>query len=397
MPKTALALVSVLFVALLCLLIRPGNRSGRDFVVPHQQNQKLQPKFRRKLVVDEITHGPLLNEEIISSNVKIQQELTPEEITEKQIKQYLGGLYPKVDRNFMPLYLRDTLQPRKVDPKWGEIVDGDLPFFWHIPKASGSTMKNIMNFCFNLKRAEKVYGEASTAEIRPNVINMDVSSPEGLKHAYDKNLLSSNIIDVLVSNYFTSGSALFTPEHQGRAFTIMRHPIDLAESLFHYRKKASWETSYRPDWNKITFSQYVASDEYIGNWMVHQLTGTMPWVELTEEHLTQAKSVLQAKVFVGIASQMDETLRQLKRYFHWIEEQPFCVFNYLHSTPTNSNSHPKTQRGSAQWLEVAEKEKWDLSLYYYALELFAQQRERFPPEDRASEALVSVMDPHRRS
>ena len=30
----------------------------------------------------------------------------------------------------------------------------------HIPKASGSTMKNIMNFCFNLKRAEKVYGEA---------------------------------------------------------------------------------------------------------------------------------------------------------------------------------------------------------------------------------------------
>ncbi|KAL7517567.1 hypothetical protein ACHAWX_002486 [Stephanocyclus meneghinianus] len=395
MPKTALALV-ILSFALLCLLIRPGNRSRRDFVVTHPQNQQLPPKFKRKLVEDEITYGPLLNEEIITYSDKTQEELTPEEIIEKQIKQYLGGLYPKVDRNFMPIYLRDTLQPRKVDPKWGEIVDGDLPFFWHIPKASGSTMKNIMNFCFNLKRAEKVYGEASTAEIRPNIINMDVSSPEGLKHAYDSNLLSSNIIDVLVSNYFTSGSALFTPEHQGRAFTIMRHPIDLAESLFHYRKKASWETSYRPDWNKITFSQYVASDEYIGNWMVHQLTGTMPWVELTEEHLTQAKSVLQAKVFVGIASQMDETLRQLKRYFHWIEEQPFCVFNYLHSTPTNSNSHPKTQRGSAQWLEVAEKEKWDLSLYYYALELFAQQRERFPPEDRASEALVSVMDPHRR-
>ena len=33
-------------------------------------------------------------------------------------------------------------------------------FHRHIPKASGSTMKNIMNFCFNLKRAEKVYGQA---------------------------------------------------------------------------------------------------------------------------------------------------------------------------------------------------------------------------------------------
>lgn len=221
---------------------------------------------------------------------------------------------------------------------------------------------------------------------------MDVSSPEGLKHAFETNLLNENIIDVLVSNYFTSGSALFTPQHHGRAFTIMRHPIDLAESLFYYRRKAAWEPSYRRDWNKITFAQYVASDEYIGNWMVHQLTGTMPWVELTEAHLEQAKSVLQRKVFVGISSQMDETVRQLKRYFHWMEAQPFCVYNYLHSTPTNSNKHPKIQRGSEQWLVVAEKEKWDMGLYYYALELFAEQRERFPPESRSSESLVSVMD-----
>jgi hypothetical protein len=234
----------------------------------------------------------------------------------------------------------------------------------------------------------------SINEVRPNVINMDVSSPEGLKHAFDTNLLNENIIDVLVSNYFTSGSALFTPQHHGRAFTIMRHPIDLAESLFYYRRKASWEPSYRRDWNKITFAQYVASDEYIGNWMVHQLTGTMPWVELTEAHLEQAKSVLQAKVFVGISSQMDETVRQLKQYFHWMETQPFCVFNYLHSTPTNSNSHPKLERGGEQWMLVAEREKWDMSLYYYALELFAEQRERFPPEDKGSEALVSVMDNH---
>jgi hypothetical protein len=144
MPKTALALISVLFVAMLYLWVRPGNRNRRDFVLTHPQDQQLPPKFRRKLVEDEITHGPLLNEEVISNNEKTQQELTPEEITEKQIKQYLGGLYPKVDRNFMPLYLRDTLQPRKVDPKWGEIIDGDLPFFWHIPKASGSTMSEVI-------------------------------------------------------------------------------------------------------------------------------------------------------------------------------------------------------------------------------------------------------------
>jgi hypothetical protein len=233
----------------------------------------------------------------------------------------------------------------------------------------------------------------SLKEIRPNVINMDIHSPDGLIHAFENDLLSKNIIDVLISNYFTSAAALFTAQHHGRAFTIMRHPIDLSESLFHYRKKASWEPTYRPDWNKITYLQYVRSEEYIANWMTHQLTGTMPWVELTDMHLEHAKAVLQNKVFVGIASQMDETVRQLKKYFHWIEEQPYCVFNYLHSQPTNSNKHPKMTRGSPEWLEVAEKEKWDMSLYYFALELFAQQRERYPPDDPGSEGLVNVMSP----
>lgn len=226
--------------------------------------------------------------------------------------------------------------------------------------------------------------------VRDNVVNMDINSPDGLQHAYESDLVNSGEVDVIVSNYFISGSALFTQQHHGRAFTIMRHPNDLAESLFHYRKKASWEPSYRRDWNTITFAQYVSSDAYMGNWMVHQLTGTMAGETLAVKHLEHAKDVLQRKVFVGIASQMDETMRQLKLYFNWKETQPFCAFNYLHSTPTNTNKHPKMVRGSEQWNLVAEKEKWDLSLYYYALELFSRQRERFPPADRASEGLISI-------
>ena len=130
----------------------------------------------------------------------------------------------------------------------------------------------------------------------------------------------------------------------------------------------------------ITFGQYVSSNQYMGNWMVHQLTGTMPWVELNDSHLERAKFILQKKVFVGIASQLDETMRQLKLYFGWKEKEPYCVFNFLHSMPTNTNKHPKIARGGSEWNLVAEKEKWDLNLYYYALELFAGQRDKFPPD-----------------
>lgn len=132
----------------------------RTNVIPETTNvetiQQQQPRRRLRRLSEEIISGPILNEETIQQQV----ELNPVEMQEKHIKQYLGGLYPKVDRQFHPLYLRDSLHPREIDPKWGEVVDGDIPFFWHIPKASGSTMKNVMNFCFNLKRAEKVYGEA---------------------------------------------------------------------------------------------------------------------------------------------------------------------------------------------------------------------------------------------
>lgn len=131
-------------------------------------------------------------------NLSTRRRLLPrrpddEETQEKQMKSYLGGLYPAVDKDTMPVYLRDTLDTGggvALDPS-GKTAEknSDLIFFWHIPKASyllimcstisqkiyqyqllsypttvslslpqasGSTMKNILNFCFDLKRAENI-------------------------------------------------------------------------------------------------------------------------------------------------------------------------------------------------------------------------------------------------
>ena len=219
---------------------------------------------------------------------------------------------------------------------------------------------------------------------KDNILNMDTSSPEGLALSYANQVANSGKVDMIVSNYFLSGAALFTDQHHGKTFSILRHPIDLALSLFHYRRKASWERSYRKDWVDLSFDDYVASPNYMDGWMVRQLTGTLPWVELNEKHLERAKKLMKQKIFVGIMSEMDETMRQLKAHFGWEETAPFCAYNYLHSTPTNQNEHPGLQggKGGPTWNVVAEKEKWDLSLYYYALELFAEQRERYPPQPK---------------
>lgn len=346
------------------------------------------------------------NEQVIPSDVTAQLEDAPERLTEEQrkqrIKAFLGGLYPHLDDNMLPKYLRDSMPREKLSDK-------DVAYFWHIPKvrkfasrvyvndtinqalynsqpttfflllslqASGSTLKNIMNFCFDLKRAENTDGLPSLEYKRNNILNMDTTSPDGLDKSYEvRDQIFDMGVDLIVSNYFLAGAALFNDRHRGRTFTVLRHPIEIAQSLFHYRKKAKWERTYRKDWNKITFVDYAKSESYIANWVVRQLTGTMPWVTLTEEHLEKAKLVLKEKVLVGIADQMDETVRQLREYFGWKEKEPFCAYNYLHGNPSNTNPHPLIKRGSETWNMLAEKEKWDMALYHFALELFAEQRE----------------------
>ena len=218
---------------------------------------------------------------------------------------------------------------------------------------------------------------------------MDTHTPDGLQNSFEQNLIDSNEIDVLVSNYFLAGSALFTPNHHGRTFTIMRHPIDLAQSLFHYRQTASWERSYRQKWSTWNFEGYVKSEYYMSNWMVRQLTGTMPNEILNETHLERAKEVVRTKIFVGISTQLEETIRQLQLYYGWEEQKPFCAFNFINA-PTNANHHPKLERGGEVWSAVAEIEKWDLALYYYSLELFSGQRERFPPPTSVEESVIGV-------
>lgn len=295
------------------------------------------------------------------------------------MKSYLGGLYPPVDKDMLPLYLRDIEDEANLRVA-DYTTERDLLFFWHIPKASGSTMKNILNFCFMLKRAEKLTEPPSMEFGRDNILNMDTSSPEGLSHSFANQIVNSDKVDVIVSNYFLSGAALFTDTHQGKTFTILRHPIDLALSLFHYRRKATWERSFRSDWMKLSFQEYATSEQYMDNWMVRQLTGTMPWVQLKESHLERAKRMLKQKIFVGVMIEMDETLRQLREHFGWEETEPYCAYNYLHDKPSNSNKHSPLQggRGGKTWNVLADKEKWDLGLYHYGLELFAQQRERHP-------------------
>ena len=318
--------------------------------------------------------------------------LTEEEIQQKQMRSYLGGLIPAVDQNILPSYLRSTSDTQggyvmDLYTGGGEPIlrDSDMKFFWHIPRTGGLTLKNIMNYCYGLRRPEQLEKEPSMEYVRNNIVNMDTNSPDGLQISYENQIVNSNMIDVIASNYFLSGSALFNEGHYGKAFTILRHPVEIAVSLFFHRRK------YIAAWKAMTFYDYVDSAGYMDNWMVRQLTGTMPWVELTEKHLEQAKLAMKEKLFIGVLNEMPETLRQFKAHFGWRElelddspegfiREETCEEQHLNDM-ANKLDHPGIPggHGGRTWKIIIEKERWDMGLYYYGLELFAEQRNRHPP------------------
>ena len=61
--------------------------------------------------------------------------------------------------------------------------------------------------------------------VKDNILNMDTSTQDGLSFSFANQVVNSDKVDVIVSSYFLSGSALFTNMHNGRTFTILRHPI----------------------------------------------------------------------------------------------------------------------------------------------------------------------------
>ena len=77
-------------------------------------------------------------------------------------------------------------------------------------------------------------------------VNVNIATPEGVKRAQQMGLVGSHLADVLVSPHVDLMPSLFDDVNRGRAFVLLRHPIDRANSMYWFLK----ETGYPPLQNK---------------------------------------------------------------------------------------------------------------------------------------------------
>jgi hypothetical protein len=166
---------------------------------------------------------------------------------------------------------------------------------------------------------------------------------------------------------------------KGRCFTLLRHPVKRAISMFYYLRDATWEHTYSEVYKSMTIEEYAVSQYAEDNWMVRFLTNEMNGI-LNDGHLDLAKQILQSKCLVGLLEEFTQSVKRFDRYFGWdqtdfqggpvpMSDRGMCEARVM-SKPDNVHEHPNHEEGSEVWVKLMEKNVLDMGLYEHAVELF---------------------------
>jgi hypothetical protein len=141
---------------------------------------------------------------------------------------------------------------------WSPYSAKDIPIYFHIPKAGGSTVKDVVGSCLRMTMASEfgvtdghdqdteiavVYPKvpgSSGSEDRSPFINVDATTVAGIDRAAKMGFADSGLAGCVVTPFLYEANALFTETAQGRLFAVFRHPVDRAVSMFYYIQVADW-------------------------------------------------------------------------------------------------------------------------------------------------------------
>ena len=264
----------------------------------------------------------------------------------------------------------------------------DLPVFWHVPKSGGTTLQDLLMHCVGMVGANEIGGtyandtpplEVIQLENGNRYVNVDMASPNGIAHAKEMGFGSSGLANVVMTSWLTQTSSVFeNTDYKGRCFTLLRHPIRRAVSMFYYLKDATWEHTYSEVYKNMTLEEYTISEYAEDNWMTRFLTNTMAG-GIYEEHLELAKEVLESKCVVGLMEEFTPSLKRFSSYFGYmdtefggsvaVKDRGACVSRVINH-PDNTHAHPHVEEGSDVWNMLMVKNELDMALYEHAVHLF---------------------------
>lgn len=232
-------------------------------------------------------------------------------------------------------------------------------------------------------------------------VNIDTTTPTGISRAKSMGFADSHLANVVVSPLLFETNELFTQTAKGRLFSIFRHPIARAISMFYYLRVADWEPTYSPEMKEWTIEQYAVSHLVENNWVTRMLSNQFEG-ELTNENLIAAKEVVRTKFIVGLMSKMEPSMARFEKVFHWKyhvnpHTQEPCRERLLSSGENiNESNKEYVDENHPAWALLARQNNFDLKLYAYIEQLFEEQGEYvkgLPDDYRLVDATCCKCDP----
>lgn len=209
-------------------------------------------------------------------------------------------------------------------------------------------------------------------------LNVDTSTQEGIARAKRLDLAGSEIVDIIVSTLLHQATTLFSSANQGRMFTMFRHPVDRAVSLFHYVQDTQWRRrqSFKKELSDLTIEEYFKSGLAENNWMTRFLINELTKGELTKQDVNLAKEILRRKCLIGILNEKGESFARFERYFGFpvkSDTAKECHEKKLQWAWPSKHRHAEVEEGTAVWDLIMSHNQWDMELYEYVQILFQEQ------------------------
>jgi hypothetical protein len=171
---------------------------------------------------------------------------------------------------------------------------------------------------------------------------------KGIERAEDLDLITSGMVDVIVSPHIRKFADIFSWDNQGRMFAFFRHPIERELA----RGKAG---EFR--------------DNYMVRFIINKQEGELNFVDLGN-----AKKVVREKCVVGLLDEFKmESLQRVMKYFGW-EGSQLCLEEYAARMPDEEYGD-LVDGTDENWVLLHKYNIYDVQLYEYARTVFRAQRQ----------------------
>jgi len=301
------------------------------------------------------------------------------------------GHHTSVDSGYSTPEILNGISPNQMDEnKFGDVNQSydsghDVPFLWYIPRSAATSLENMLTRCHGMVLAGTKGSTSGAAEEKTlrvfeafsneKYLNVNLATPEGIERAARLGVVETGVVGAVFASRLHQVSDIFhPPDNQGRCFTIMRHPVKRAVSLFYYLRQAATEKSYDDGFKFMTIDEYAKSNKAESDWMTRSLTQKLSAPGLRDEDLEEAKEFLRSKCLIGLVDKFDESKKRFEHYFGWEKGDFQCENEIMKDHFQHKLQYRDVKEGSPTFTALAARNKYDMKLYEYAVELFEEQR-----------------------